>query len=474
RFIRNCRFDLQTKMLENYIYRPYEFFLNVESGEIIRVINDDTTYSYDVLLTLLSLLSEMIVSLAVVFAVFYISPAITIGMAIIIVILIVIIISVVRPILYKITVEKQASGADRTKWLLQSIQGIKELKVMQREQYFVDEFSKSGKVYIEALSKTVTLSQAPAFLIEAIAMSSFMMALAVMIGVGTDLEAIVPVLSVVAMASLRLLPAANKISRFLGNLASEEPYLDKTIEQMRAMNSFKKQAYRKTSAMKQVKESVALVNVHYHYPERESDVLAGASMKFSVGESVGIIGPSGSGKTTAIDILLGLLHPQKGDVLVDGMSIQADYVGWISQIAYIPQTIFILDGTIRENVAFGVPPEEVDEDRVLSSLRDASLMDFVDSLPEGTNTQLGERGVRLSGGQRQRIGIARALYADRDVLFFDEATSSLDTETETEIMNAINHLRGRKTLVIIAHRLSTIEDCDHLFRVEKGEIKQIR
>ena len=190
--------------------------------------------------------------------------------------------------------------------------------------------------------------------------------------------------------------------------------------------------------------------------------------------SVGIVGASGAGKTTAVDILLGLLTPQNGQVLVDGTDIRLDMDGWLSNIGYIPQSIFMMEGSIRENVAFGLMAEEIDDDRVWDALREAALDDFVRQLPEALDAQIGERGVRLSGGQRQRIGIARALYSNPPVLVFDEATSALDNNTETAIMDSLHHLHGVKTMVIIAHRLSTIEDCDVVFRVEDGKIRQVK
>ena len=190
-------------------------------------------------------------------------------------------------------------------------------------------------------------------------------------------------------------------------------------------------------------------------------------MSIDVGTSVGIVGPSGSGKTTTVDILLGLLQPEEGKIFADGVDVMTDYSDWLSHIGYIPQTIFMLDDTIANNVAFGFEP---DEEKVWKALKEAQLDEFVRELPDGINTTIGERGVRLSGGQRQRIGIARALYTNPDILVFDEATSSLDNDTESAIMDSINSLHGLKTIIIIAHRLQTIEKCDLVYQVKNGKI----
>ena len=211
-------------------------------------------------------------------------------------------------------------------------------------------------------------------------------------------------------------------------------------------------------------------NITYRYPNTDTLIFDDANVTFPVGRSIGIVGTSGAGKTTIIDICLGLLHPEKGVVLADGVDIQTNYRGWLRNIGYIPQTIFMLDGSIRKNVAFGVPDEDIDDEKVWNALREAQLDEHVRSLPDGLGTEIGERGIRLSGGQRQRIGIARALYEDPEVLVLDEATSALDGETEAAIMDSINRLHGRKTLIIIAHRLTTIAGCDMIFRVKDGKV----
>ena len=218
-----------------------------------------------------------------------------------------------------------------------------------------------------------------------------------------------------------------------------------------------------------VKEKIELKNITYKYPNTNVLIFDNANMEIPVGKSVGIVGTSGAGKTTVVDILLGLLRLQDGEILADGVEVRGHYQEWLKNIGYIPQTIFMIDSSIRKNVAFGYADEDIDDDKVWEALREAQLDEFVKGLPEGLDTSIGERGIRISGGQRQRIGIARALFEDPEVLVLDEATSALDNDTEAAIMDSINRLQGRKTLIIIAHRLQTIEKCDMVYRVEGGK-----
>ncbi|MBR5579557.1 MAG: ATP-binding cassette domain-containing protein, partial [Lachnospiraceae bacterium] len=224
----------------------------------------------------------------------------------------------------------------------------------------------------------------------------------------------------------------------------------------------------------EVRKNISLKDITYKYPGTEKLIFNHASMEIPIGAAVGIVGTSGSGKTTIVDILLGLLELETGSILADGAEVREQYERWLKNVGYIPQSIFMIDSTIRKNVAFGIPEDEIDDNRVWEVLKEARLDEFVRSLPQGLDTGIGERGIRLSGGQRQRIGIARALFEDPEVLVLDEATSALDNDTEAAIMDSINSLHGRKTLIIIAHRLQTIEKCDIVYRVENGKITKER
>lgn len=479
KFVYGNMFALQKRMLDVFIHRPYEYFLKVNSGEVIRIITNDTTVVFNLLITTLMLVTEMVVSIMLVGTIFVITPAITSCIAVLLLLLLAVIYLFIKPLLRKAALNQQRAGTGMNKWLLQSIQGIKELKVMQKEVFFQKNYDSFGQINIRSARWNQTLQSAPRFIIEGICMGAMFIIVAILIYSGTDLESIIPMLTAVAMAAIRLLPSVNRISGALTSIAYGEPMLDKIIENLADMDAAEREETvgqngknDKSHLILKLKQKIDLSSITYHYPDAEEDVLHDASMTINRGESVGIVGASGAGKTTSVDIILGLLKPEKGSVMIDGIDIREDISGWLNQIGYIPQMIFMLDDSIKANVAFG--EENINEEDVWRALRDASLDEFVKTLPDGIETEIGERGVRLSGGQRQRIGIARALYRNPQVLIFDEATSALDNDTESAIMESINGLRGTKTMIIIAHRLTTIETCDKVFRVEDGKIKRER
>ena len=486
RFICNNRFAVQCKLMNVYLHRPYEYFLNAESGEIVRVVTTDTSSTFLLLSTVLSFFTEAVVSAALIITIIAADPFMAFLLAVVLGGMMLLIGKLIKPVLRRAGLKYQKNAGKMNKWLLQSISGIKEIKVAEKEEYFLDQFSKYGKRAIDSEKKNSVLGTVPRLAIEAFGISAMLAVIAILMWKGREVDTMLPQLSAFAMAAVRLMPSVNRMSASLNSMSYQEPALDKMLEHLSVAQRWESERDGETaiglrenaaacdSNGQKIKldQQVELSDITYSYPNTEQAVLEHANMVIPIGKSVGIVGSSGSGKTTAIDILLGLLPPQAGQVLVDGMDIREDYDGWLAHLGYIPQMIFMLDDTIRANVAFGIPAKEVDDAQVWKALEEAQLKEFVQSLPDGLDTTIGERGVRLSGGQRQRIGIARALYTDPELLIFDEATSALDNETEAAIMESINALHGRKTLVIIAHRLTTIEECDIVYRVENGKIKK--
>jgi ABC-type multidrug transport system fused ATPase/permease subunit len=478
KFIYTNQFDTSNRMMINFMMRPYEYYLGADTSVIQRNITSDINNVYALILILLQLLSEIIVFIGLVAVLLVADAKMTMTIAAILILVLVIIRYVIKPIMLKAGKDNQNYYSGLYKWINQAVTGIKEIKVANKESYFINEYAKCGEGYVRAVQKYNLYNSSPRLLIETVCIASLVFYMMFeMLGGETQLSEMISQVSVLAAAAARLLPSANRINNYTTSIAYLEPFLDNVSDNLQQEIHDKNISYRAEDYKKKVtveklpvKKAIEMKNITYRYPNTDTLIFDDANVTFPVGRSIGIVGTSGAGKTTIIDICLGLLHPEKGVVLADGVDIQTNYRGWLRNIGYIPQTIFMLDGSIRKNVAFGVPDEDIDDEKVWNALREAQLDEHVRSLPDGLGTEIGERGIRLSGGQRQRIGIARALYEDPEVLVLDEATSALDGETEAAIMDSINRLHGRKTLIIIAHRLTTIAGCDMIFRVKDGKV----
>ena len=469
RFVFNNRFMTQGRLLSAYLNRPYEYFLAAQSGEIIRIVQEDTKNAFDMLTVILGFATEAVVSLAVIITVMVINPFMTLFVAAALLLVMMLISKELRPVLRREGQTYQKTYAATNKWLLQSISGIKEVKVTQTEDFFLGNFVKYGQKMVNAARWNSTLQTIPRNLIELVSVCSMMVVLGIMIASGHPLDSLIPSLSAFVMAAVKLLPSANRMVASVTQVTFYEPALDNMLENLSVLEEQPLTEDMDSESIPLTKE-IRLSGIGYTYPGGERKIFDSADLTIPVGSSIGIVGASGAGKTTAVDILLGLLKPQAGQVLADGVDVTTNMQGWLSHIGYIPQMIFMLDDTIRENIVFGHAKNEHTDETVWDALEEAQLADFVRELPEGLDTTIGERGVRLSGGQRQRIGIARALFTNPEVLVFDEATSALDNETEEAIMQSINALHGKKTMIIIAHRLSTIEGCDTVYRAGDGKI----
>ena len=476
KFVYTNQFATSRRMMINFMERPYEYYLNADTAVIQRSITSDVNNMYGLILALLQLVSEGIVfvCLAAVSLVTDVYMSITVTILLIVVLLV--IKCILKPIMKKAGEENQEYYSGLYKWIDQSVMGIKEIKIANKENYFINEYSKCGAGYVNAVQRYNLYNATPRLLIETVAIAGMILYMLVQLLHGTQVEDIMPQLSLLAVAAVRLIPCANRINNHLTSIAYFEPFFmgvsDNLQEDIRDESiDYSEEAYREKKDVEklEIKDKIELKQITYKYPNTDVLIFDRADMEIPIGKSVGIVGTSGAGKTTVVDILLGLLHLQSGEILADGVEVREHYASWLKNIGYIPQMIFMLDSTIRNNVAFGVAEGDIDDDKVWQALKEAQLDEFVRTLPEGLDTGIGERGIRLSGGQRQRIGIARALFEDPEVLVLDEATSALDNDTEAAIMESINRLHGRKTLIIIAHRLQKIEKCDMVYRVENGK-----
>ena len=471
-FVYTNQFRTSERLMRNYLRRSYEFYLNADTAVVQRSITSDVNNMYALILALLQLMSDSVVSLFIVCYCLSQSGIMTILLAVVLILLMTIIKKVLKPIMYKAGKDNQDYYSGLFKWISQTVQGIKEVKVAGKEQYFVDEYRKCGKGYVNAVQKYSLYNNIPKLLIETACVAVMMGYMIFLIAMGKSTGDMLEILSTLAAAAFVLLPCVNRINNQINSMAYFEPFfmgvsdnLQDEITGEKVDMSFATDEEEKLPVTK----SIELKNITYAYPNTDKLIFDHADMTIPIGASVGIVGTSGAGKSTVVDILLGLLEVREGTVCADGQDVKQNYRKWLKNIGYIPQMIFMLDDSIRNNVAFGVPKDKIDEDRLWEVLREAQLDEFIKTLPEGLDTGIGERGIRLSGGQRQRIGIARALYHDPEVLVLDEATSALDNDTEKAIMESINRLHGRKTLIIIAHRLQTIDKCDIVYRVENGK-----
>ena len=352
----------------------------------------------------------------------------------------------------------------------ESVNGIKEVRILGKEDYFFNRVINNTIGLSKAMKMSDFISSIPRYFLELL-MISFVVLLVVFYSLQEkNLELVVPVLTMFAVAAIRLFPSVNQIVSGISHIRFGRPAVSLLYEDIKkSENIIIEEPLRNLKTAPDF-ESIEVNNISFSYPTRDYKVISDLSFKINKGDSVGIIGPSGSGKTTLLDILLGLIEVDTGSILYNGKDLSEYLQEWKSHVAYIPQNVFIIDDNIVRNIALGVSDELVDFARLNNAIDQSKLRELVEQMPEGINTMLGESGIKLSGGQRQRIALARAFYHNRDVLVMDEATSSLDDETEKEIVNEISNLKVEKTLIVIAHRLSTVKHCDHIYRIEKGVI----
>lgn len=472
-FVYTNQFRTSERMMRNYLRRDYEFYLSADTAVVQRSITSDVNNMYALILSLLQLMSDGVVTVFVIAYCFATNGTMTILLAVVLAALMLLVKGILKPIMYKAGKDNQDYYSGLFKWISQTVQGIKEVKVGGREQFFVDEYRRCGKGYVDAVQKYTLYNNIPKLLMESICVAAMVGYMIFLVATGMPTDDMLSVLSTLAAAAFVLLPCVNRINYQLNSIAYFEPFFMGVSDNLQDEISGDKvdMTFAAGKAEKlPVKKCIELKNITYAYPGTEKLIFDHAGLTVPIGAAVGVVGTTGAGKSTIVDILLGLLKVREGEVCADGVDIRENYRGWLRNIGYIPQMIFMLDDTIRNNIAFGIDKDEIDEDKVWEVLREAQLDDFVRSLPEGLDTGIGERGIRLSGGQRQRISIARALYHDPEVLVLDEATSALDNDTEKAIMDSINKLHGKKTLIIIAHRLQTIEQCDIVYRVENGKV----
>ena len=476
RFISVNRNRLISQVLREFLNRPYEFYLDADIPTVFRLTDSDIPNVFGILMAIISLASEVVVFVLICGVLIVTDWKLVLVLIFISGIVTLVLFKVLKPKLNSLGMTNQAIQSRIAKWRIQAIYGIKDVKVLHRESFFADNYESNGKIGAKLNQKYAIINALPRILIETIFMVSILGYLVVCVALGDDMTQMLPTLTAFGLAAVRLLPCVNRINTYLTDISYFRPCLDYVYENMN-INEISKKTNQtllpvdETKTMK-LRNRIELKDIVYAYPNTDTLIFNHADMEIPYGKSIGIMGPSGAGKSTIVDILLGLLKVHEGQILCDGDNVFDNYPAWLAQIGYIPQSIYLVDEPIRNNIAFGIADDEIDDNRIWQVLEEAQLKEFIQTLPEGLDTTIGDRGVRLSGGQRQRLGIARALYHNPEILVFDEATSALDNETEAAVMEAINSFHGKKTMVIIAHRLNTIEKCDIIYKVEGGKITQ--
>lgn len=463
---------LSTKLLRTYMHEEYTFHLNRNISELQRSIQEDTAMFTQVLLHVLELIAEITICMTIGIYLFMVSKSITVTVVGLLLLCILFFINTTKKFSRQLGKDCQGYKAKLYQWVNQAMGGIKEVKVLHREEFFVDSYQSYYAKYAYGLRMNRLISVMPKYLVETVCMSGLLIAIIIKILFGSkDITEFIPQLTVFAVAAFRLLPSAGRINEHVNNILYAGPSVDLIYNDLLNIEGYQEKfSQEEVNTEWKLTQEIKVKNVTYTYPNSDVLVLNKANCIIPKGKTVAFIGSSGAGKTTIIDVILGLLKPQYGKIMADDMDVYKNLKTWHNQLGYIPQSIYLSDDTIRNNIAFGVDEEEIDDNAIMEALKKAQLDEFVDGLIEGIDTFVGDRGIRLSGGQRQRIGIARALYHDPEILVLDEATSALDSETESAVMQSIETLRGQKTMLIIAHRLTTIQDADIIYEVKDGKI----
>lgn len=469
RYIFNVQKRVSVKLLKAYLNEPYSFFLTRNTAVLQRSLQSDTDSFVKAIKHFLELMIEAITCVVIIVYLFLVSHSMTIIIAVILVGLVGFFALTTKKKTQKLGRDSQKYKAEIYQYMNQALGGVKEIKVLNREHTFLDKYEDSFGKFTYAQRVSEILGMVPKYCVEASCMTGLLVAILLKMYFGQkDLIDFIPQLSVFAIASVRLLPSVGRINQYFTYILYEQPSIALVYHDLQEVENIEEE--KKQNQDWKLKSELRICSISYHYPNTDKNVLENASLVIRKGTMVGLVGASGAGKSTLADIILGLLTPQMGKIYADDLDVLKNVRTWQQEIGYIPQVIYLSDDSIRNNIAFGVPEDEIDDTRVRLAAEQAQLADFIDLLPDGYQTSVGDRGIRLSGGQRQRIGIARALYNDPELLILDEATSALDHDTETAVMEAIDHLQGQKTMIIIAHRLSTIANADCIYEVADGKI----
>ena len=469
KYIYSVQRHVSTSLYKTYLYQPYSFHLNRNSGEIIsNTITESMQFALGFVSPLIYIITDILIIFFISALLFYVEPLGALS--------VMILFSIGSYFLYFLSKnrsaiwgeKRQENEAKRIKSAQQGLSGIKEVKLHGFEEIFAEFFSKSTSISLNSAMKQTTLQGMPKIFFELLTVIAISLLIFVLYNSGTSSSQLISTLGIFALAAFKLLPSVARLVTNIQALRFANPVINKIKNEL---GLEPKQVLFTSNNNLIIEKELTLKDISFQYDKSENYALDNINLSILSGQSIGIIGSSGAGKSTLVDIILGLLRPHKGKMLVDGKEINSENIKmWQKNIGYVSQSIYILDDSFKNNIAFGIPKDEIDDEKINNATKLAQLETFINELPEGLNTFAGEQGVRISGGQLQRIGIARALYNNPSILVFDEATSALDNETEKSVMDSITNLQGNKTIIIIAHRLTTVKDCDIIIELDKGSI----
>ena len=467
-FTSNLGHEISTRLLNWYLNMPYNLFINRNSAILVRNINNEVIMLTSVSQSALGILTELSTVVGICIMLFIIEPKGALIVSMFLLILVLIFHKLTKIKLHNWGYQRQSLIGNMQKALQNSFGGIKEIKIMRLKKYFIGEFENSSNINAKLQTKVNTLNLSPRLYLEFIAVLGLSILIISMVLRGEQISSIVPTMGVFLAAAFRLMPSLNRIMTSMQQIKFANPVINLFYDEFKEIKKHKIEIISNNEF--HFNNSIELKKINFSYEGSEKIVLKNLSLKITKGNTIGLIGKSGSGKSTMVDLLMGLLKPISGNVFIDEKDYLSNLTNWQSLIGYVPQSIYLTDDSIKKNIAFGIHDEDIDNYKIENAILSAQLIDFINELPEGIETNVGERGVKLSGGQRQRIGIARALYNNPEVLILDEATSALDTDTEDGVMQSVGLLKKSKTIIIIAHRLTTLKQCDWIYQFNEGEI----
>lgn len=471
--------ELSIKMLNSYMKRGYSFFRKTNTAFLLRGTTESVTAVYNVILMFMKILAEILTIACIFVFMIFTDWMLALGMVFLVGTCLVTIVGIFRKIMKKAGNIYYAGAGEVNRASLQLFNGVKEILVFNCKDYFVKKYETSFIKMQRGRIRQNVATEIPAYIIEGACVTGIVIAVFVRVNFIVNAAEFIPQLAVFAMSAFRLLPSVGRITSNFNVCMFSIPAVTEVYENVLEAREYDEKIIREKAVLDDVyvnenidstfKDNIFVDNIVWKYPDGTENVLDNVSLKIEKGQAVAFVGPSGAGKSTLADIILGLFEPQQGSILIDGIDIR-EKKELENIISFVPQSIYLIDDTIRKNVAFGIAEEAISDELVWNALQQAQMKEYVQQLPEGINTVVGERGVRFSGGQMQRLAIARALYKDPDILVLDEATSALDNETEKAVMESVEALQGQKTLIIIAHRLSTIKKCDKIYEISNGAI----